>query len=406
MMPAKCKHLLIIILVALLSFCPGCWDYREIEQSSIPSAVGVDLQEDGLLSFSTLLVQPLPPGEAGSSDVQPVLVTSNGQGVALAARKNMLSLSKVPEWAHVRAIILGENLVKNDLSQASDFMTRNRNLRPDISLFISSGTTPEEILAAQFPQTNDLGSGLQSMVKLNQDQLGIYVPTTMEEFTYRLATPGIEPLVPQVTLTDAPSAGNVSDSQTDTNGSQTNNKKKQISLSGAAAFKGRKMAGSLNETECRGYRWLSPTSTEGGLFIIPSPLNPEEDITMEIVVFGTQSRPEIVEGQIKIRIKVEAQLNFYEESGAAPVLEPELAGQIEAAATREIERQIKSCISRSQELGSDFLGWGRLVYEYQPSEWEQVQSEWPNLFPDVKYSLQIKTVLKRNGMTSKSFQFK
>lgn len=402
-MPARCKHLLIFILNALLAFCPGCWDYREIEQSSIPSAVGVDMRQNGLLSFSTLLVQPLPPGEAGSSDLQPVLLTSDGPGVAIAARRNMLSLSKVPEWAHVRAIILGENLVKTDLSLASDFMTRNRNFRPDISLFISKGAAPEEILSARFPLTNALGSGLESLVNLSQEQLGIYVPITMEEFTYRLATPGIEPLVPQVTLIDVPS---VSDGQTDTTGSQTNNKNKQITLSGAAAFKGRKTVGSLNETECRGYRWLSQTSTRGGIFIIPSPLNPEESITLEIVQFSSRSRPEIVEGQVNIRIQVDALLNFYEQSGAALVLQPDLAGQLEAAAAREIEGQIKSCVSRSQELGSDFLGWGRLIDEYQPSYWESIQSEWPNRFPGIKYSLQIKTVLKRSGMTSRSFPFK
>ena len=404
-MYVKAKRLLVYILTALLLLCPGCWDYREIEQSSIPSAVGVDLREDGLLSFSSLLVQPLPPGEAGSSTLEPVLVTSEGRGVAIAARRNMLSLSKVPEWAHVRAFILGEKLSKNDLSQAVDFMTRNRNLRPDISLFISSAVTPEEILATQFPQTNDLGSGLLSLVKLNQEQLGIYVPITMEEFTYRLSTPGIEPLVPQLTLTEAPSAGNVSDGQTDADRNQTNNKKKQLSLSGAAAFKGRKVAGSLNETECRGYRWLSSSSTEGGLFIIPSPLNPEENITLETIYFSTQSRPELIDGQINIKIKVNVLLNFYEESGTAPVLAQELVGQIEAAAAREIERQIKSCISRSQELDSDFLGWGRLVYGYYPSEWEALQTEWSNRFPSIPYDLQTKTTLKRSNMTSKSFQF-
>lgn len=404
-MPARVKPLLICILVVLLPLCPGCWDYREIEQSSIPSAVGIDLREEGLLSFSTQLVQPLPPGEVGSGTLEPILVTSSGHGVALAARRNMLSLSKVPEWAHVRAFILGENLVKTDLSQASDFMTRNRNLRPDISLFISRGATPEEILAAQFPLTNDLGSGLLALVSLNQGELGIYVPVTMEEFTYRLATPGIEPLVPQLTLIDAPSPGDASEGQTDTNGSQTNNKKKQISLSGAAAFKGRKMAGSLNETECRGYRWLSPGSTTGGLFIIPSPLNPAESITMEVSQFSTGSRPEIEDGQIKMKIKLNVSLNFYEENGAAPVLGPEMAGQLEAAAAGEIERQVRGCIIKSQELGSDFLGWGRLVYEYNPSAWEQVQSDWTSLFPGVKYDLQIKTTLTRSGMTSKSFQF-
>jgi len=397
------KRLLVYILAALLPLCPGCWDYRELEQSSIPSAVGVDLREDGLLNFSTLLVQPLPPGEASLGNLEPVLLTSAGRGVALAARRNMLSLSKVPEWSHVRAILLGERLVKSDLAQATDFMIRNRNLRPDISLFISSRATPEEILSAQLPQTNDLGSGLLSLVTLNQEQLGIYVPTNMEEFTYRLATPGIEPLVPQITLAAAPSAGRLSESQTDDGGRQT--EQKQILLSGAAAFKGRKMAGSLNETECRGYRWLSPSSAKGGLLVIPSPLNPEESIALEIVFFSTKSRPMLVDGQISMKIRIEVVLNFYENRGAAPVLEPELVKQIEAAATREIERQITSCISRSQELGSDFLGWGRLVYEYYPSQWEAIQAEWPHRFPGIQYDLQAKTIVKRSGMTSKSFQF-
>jgi Spore germination B3/ GerAC like, C-terminal. len=165
------------------------------------------------------------------------------------------------------------------------------------------------------------------------------------------------------------------------------------------------VAGSLNETECRGYRWLSSSGTEGGLFIIPSPLNPEENITLETIYFSTQSRPEVVDGQINIKIKVNVLLNFYEESGAAQVLEPELVGQIEAAAAREIERQIKSCISRSQELDSDFLGWGRLVYGYYPSEWEALQTQWSNRFPSIPYDLQTKTTLKRSNMTSKSFQF-
>lgn len=388
-------------IIALVLFCSGCWDYREIEQSSLPSAVGVELREDNKFSFSTLLVQPQPPGESGSANLQPILVTGEGQGVALAARRSMLSLSKVPEWAHARSIILGERLIKSDLSLAIDFMTRNRNLRPDITLFVTSSASPEDILSTQTPLVNDMGSGLQELINLNQIQLGVYIPITMEEFTYRLATPGIEPLVPQLSLRAPPST-----LDTDTNSDKANNKKKQIYLNGAAVFKGPKMVGTFNETECRGYRWLNSPVHQGGVIIIPSPVNPEENLLLQIVEFESKTRPEVADGEIEIRIEINAELNLYEESGASPVIDPQTAVQIESAAAREIEAQIFSCINKSQELRSDVLGWGRLVYAYQPDLWEPIASDWVNIFPTVKTKIHVKTILKRTGLTSKSFTFK
>lgn len=400
MQTTSIKLLPFIILLPLL--CTGCWDYRELEQSSIPSAVGVELKEDNTFVFSTLLVQPFPPGEGGSSNLEPVLVNGEGKSIALAARRSMLSLSKIPEWAHVRAIILGENLVKNDLSLAVDFMTRNRNLRDDIGLFICSFDSPEDILSTQTPLVNDLGSGLQELISLNQQQLGIYVPVTMEQFTYRLATPGIEPLVPQLSLREPPEANK----KADTNPGQANTKKKQIYLNGAAVFKERKMVGTLNENECRGYRWLNAPVYQGGVFIIPSPANPQEKLLLQIIGFESKTRPQLVDGQLKMNIEVNAILNLYEQSGATPAIDPQMAVLIAADANREIEHQIISCVNKSQELKSDILGWGRLVYAYQPDLWENIGHDWVNLFPTVKSELKVNTLLKRTGMTHKSFPFK
>lgn len=394
------------LIIALTLLCSGCWDYREIEQSSLPSAMGVELREDNKFNFSTLLVQPLPPGESGSANLQPVLVTGEGPGVALAARRSMLSLSRVPEWAHARALILGEHLIKSDLSLAIDFMTRNRNLRPDITLFVSSSASPEEILSTQTPLVNDVGSGLQELINLNQIQLGVYVPVTTEEFTYRLATPGIEPLVPQLSLRDPPAASQTNGENTDTNSNKANNKKKQIYLNGAAVFKGPKVVGTFNETECRGYRWLSSPVHRGGIIIIPSPFSPEENLLLQIVGFDSKTRPELADGQIEMSIEITAELTLYEQSSASLLIDPQTAVQIESAASREIEAQISSCVNKSQELQSDVMGWGRLVYAYQPDLWETIASDWVNIFPTVKPKIQVKTILKRTGLTSKSFTFR
>lgn len=400
------KRTLVFLIIAMLMFCPGCWDYQELEQSSFPSAMGVELSPDNIFSFSTLLLQPLPPGEAGSSKLEPILITGQGKSVALAARRSMLSLSKIPEWAHVRAIILGENLVKSDLSLSIDFMTRNRNLRPDIGLFICSSASPEDILSVQTPLVNDLGSGLLELIKLNQQQLGIYVPITMEEFTYRLATPGIEPLVPQLSVLEVPDANQTKDENADTKSNKANNNNNRIYLNGAAAFKGRQMVGTLNETECKGYFWLNAKGQQGGIIIITSPMNPEETLLLQVVGFESKSRPELVDGQLQMNLEVNVQLNLYEQSGATPVIDPQTAQQIESLAEQEIEGQVLSCVIKSQELQSDILGWGRLVYAYQPSLWGNMESNWENIFPSLKTKIQVNTLLKRTGLTSKSFPFR
>lgn len=395
------KKILLALLILSTWICPGCWDYREIEQSSVPAAVGVDLDNDQQIVFSTQLVKPMPPGEAGSSTIQPALISGRSPAVAMAARRIMLSLSQVPEWAHVRTIIFGERLVRRDLSLAVDFMTRNRNLRPDINLLIASSATPEAILSTRLPQGSDLGLGLQELVNLSESQLGIYTPITMEEFTYRLSAPGIEPAVPQVSLAVENKPGTTSLKEGDKKAEQADNKT-SLMLDGTAVFKGSKMVGSLNETESRGYRWLRSKHKQGGYFIINSPFGDGETIGFEVRQFDSRTRARITNGQPAIKIEVRALLNLYDQNGTHSVLNDQF-GQLEEAAALEIKRQIESCIAKSQALDSDILGWGSMINAYQPDEWEAVESRWGEIYPTIQADIQVKASIRGLGMTGKAF---
>ncbi len=394
-----------LLISASLLLCPGCWDYREIEQSSVPAAVGVELEDNLQIAFTTQLVRPLSPGEADSSTAQPALITARSYAVALAARRSMLSLSQVPEWSHVKTMILGEKLVNHDLTLTIDFMTRNRNLRPDINLLIASSASPEAILSSRLPQGHELGSGLQELLKISESQLGIYTPTTMEEFTYRLSTPGVEPAVPQIKLIEAETPAEASSKDGDKKAEQTNNKTR-IALDGMAVFKGNRRVGALDETESRGYHWLRAKQKQGGYFTITSPFNPDETIGFEVREFSSNSRARIVDDQPRVQVDLTAYLFFYEQTGPSPILNIEYMEQLESQAAAEIERQAASCIRKAQELNSDILGWGRMIYQHQPDEWERIEPDWNIIFPGIQPDIQVVVKIRGSGLSRESFPIK
>lgn len=398
------KNSLQLICILSLFMLSGCWDLQEINESAITTAAGIERQDDDKIAFSTRLIRPLPSGEAGSGEMEWVVATASDYSVAMAARRLTLSLSKVPEWSHVKTFILGEKLVGHDLSLVIDFMTRNRHLRPDINLLIVSQSSPEEVLSSNLPQVTELGSGLHDLLKLNEKQLGIYVPITMGEFTYKLMTPGIEPVVPQITLEMAQKKSPPEKSG-DKNSGNTNNINK-INLNGMGVLKGKRLVGVMNETESRGYRWLNSSSQAGGLFNAVSPWHENEHIALEIVRFSTKTRPQLSSNNLKMIIEIDSDLGFYEQDFVSDILNLERKDMLQEAANQEIEKQVAACINKAQFLGSDVLGWGRILQEHEPDKWKEIADAWSEQFPLVEYEIHIKSNIIRTMLTSKSFYFK
>lgn len=389
------KRLLIVALLIVLLPVSGCWDLREINASVVASGVGIDLAEGNKIAFTAQLLHITAPSDTGASQSHLTSISAVDYGVAMAARRTMLSLSLVPEWAHVKTVLLGERLARKDLSLCIDFMTRNRNMRPDTNLMICTGNTPEEILQSQLPGNNNPGLGLAEMLPGSQVLLGYYVPIKLEEFTYRLSTPGIEPAVPQIKLISE---------KNDISGASSYQKSKPV-LYGMAVFKGRKMVGSLNEYESRGYRWLASTTRRGGFMTIKSPANSNETIGLEILDFSGKVKPQINGDNITINIKVKADLGFYEQDGTGDLLNPSMTKMLEQAADKEINRQITACINRSQSLESDILGWGDVIRINKPEVWKRLYPRWADVYPVVSSDVQVKTEITRSYLNSKSFKF-
>lgn len=393
------QKLLLLMLFICLICSAGCWDRREINDSTVPLALGIDISKDKNVILSVLLAEPKPPGQSSGDPTGTIVAAGSDYSVSLAARRVLLSLSRVPDWTHVRSLLVSENAARSSLPQIADFMARNRNISPNTTMLIAMQEPPEDFLT----NVGSTGRGLKQLVRVNEFLLGAYVPISMGDFTFALMTPGIEPAVPQVIMKELPSIKN-DPANGDKDEKKKDTKNKRIVLQGTAVFKGKKMVGSLNENESSGYRWLKSAGKTGGFLQVTSPGSTDDQISLEILHFSQKASALVSGRTVSMHIDINVQMAFYEESCSCDLLTPAMLTKLEAVASAEISRQIKDCIMRSQQLNSDILGWGLNLQQHHPDVWKSLGPEWNNIYPFIDYDVKVKTNVVHTYLTNRSFK--
>ncbi|MGI5911272.1 MAG: Ger(x)C family spore germination protein [Syntrophomonadaceae bacterium] len=379
------KYLVLpLILVTLFTNC-GCWNRLEVEKAVVVSGLGVQLLEDGNMRYALRVEMPRISPEGQFMPPQGIVITATGKNMTHAARNLSLFLPHIPLWSHASSLVLGENLARSDLSHITDVFIRNRNVRMDTDIFITHKVTPYELYSIVDPLTGTSARNLPDLVRDQEFILGQYVPTTLFQMLYKLATPGVDLVVPMLT---AATSGN----------------NKTIQLAGLAVFKGPRMVGSLNEMESRGYRWLNPDKNVGGMVAVDMPAG-QGRVNFEVVTFYAKQSPRLKDGRLIMDIKVQAYLNFFEQQGTADLVGLYQRRQLEAAAAQQIEKEIWSCIKKSQRLNSDILGWGLNISKYLPAEWKNIQNKWEELYSQTAACINVNCQVDRIYTSTNSFKF-
>lgn len=365
----------IIILFALF-FISGC-GMTNVEQTAVGSGLGVDLDGQGKILFYAQFNRPVNIQEAGISEIQAEVFVGTGLTPTQAARDIILTLPRLPIWSHADVFVVGETLARTDLSYMADFLARNRNIRKDALIVLAHQATPYDIFQSDFPMSLS-SRGLVDLLEIQEEMYGVYKPVSCDEFLNKAASPGIDPIMPQVTVSQ----------QED---------RPVITLDGMAVFRQNRLVGSLNELESRGYLWLTATKKLGGLIVLDNPLPGLNFVTLEVSRFNSCTYPRIEGGEITMDIEVEAILNLHDQGGLADVQKLENIETLETLASREIERQVRACINGAQQLNGDILGWGKKVYSYYPQVWTTIENNWYEIFPHVRAQVTVQTEIRKQG---------
>lgn len=379
------KKTVMLTLLAFSLSLTGC-GVTEINKASIPLGFGTDYKDNRII-FTSQLANPSSPEQSAGQGPQFTVVSADGATISEAARKISLSTSQTPLWSHSSLLLFSESFARHDMALFMDFVARNRFVRKNIPVVITRNTSPEEVFNVKPLVSPYTATVIRDILQTQEAQIGIYTSLTLLELIDRFAVPGIEPAVPMISI-------------------DKSRQPQKLKLDGMAVFKGRKMVGILNENESRGYRFMRPKMVQGGLFTIPSPVEPKSKVTLELSRSQTTVAPIIQGNNIKMQINIKAEGNFYEQSGSGNLFTPQVFKQLEQTANREIANQINQCINKAQALDSDIFGWGKMVHSSDPQLWKQISSQWDEIFPTIEPEIRVKYEIRRSYLTDKSFVFR
>ncbi len=389
------RKIIISIMLIFITILCGCFDKLEVNQTIVVVAHGWDLQGQNKLLSAQLALTPPREGQLEPGPKFQV-VSAAASTFAEAGRRLSLSLPRRPLWSMADTIIISEKLAREDSALFVDTATRNPRIRYNVSLFLSRGSSPEDIFNIEVPPENYSGTALEKLIENQTAQAGIYIPVDMKDFLYKLSAPGIEPIIPQIMI--------------EGQGGQ-----KKLTLQGTAVFKDRKMAGSLDEQQTRGLALLNPGTIKKTIFNIKSPLISEEEnepvniseiIALELTAYQTRVKPVINGESILMEITIEAEGNLIEDNIIRELGHPETIRKIELAANQALALEVQSCIDQAQALESDILGWGQTISRSHPETWQQLEPGWSEIFAGTKSDIKVEYKLRHTYLQKKAFSFK
>ena len=128
---------LIVLLVATMLLCNGCWDKKELNQLALVQMAAVDYNDD---SYQVTLQLILP-----SADQDMVtgnnLWTMRGDGSSVGEALQQIAQAAPRELYldHLTVVLLGEGLLSQNIEQGIEFLLKENVLRRRTSLLAVQG---------------------------------------------------------------------------------------------------------------------------------------------------------------------------------------------------------------------------------------------------------------------------
>lgn len=130
----------------LINLLTGCWSSKELNEIAILTGLGIDKTENGY----RLSAQVINPGEiAGknsSGRTEVVRYMKSGATIHEAFRKLTTDVPRILYLSHLRIVLFGEDMAREGIGKALDFLSRDHEMRSDFFLSVAKGATAADIL--------------------------------------------------------------------------------------------------------------------------------------------------------------------------------------------------------------------------------------------------------------------
>ncbi len=351
----------IILLIFLTFICTGCYNYKELNELGIVSAMGISKDGD-LYNLDIQLVNVLDSEKSGLNKSPITVISGQGETIFEAARSMNRKTSKVFFLADVDYVFLDQSVLNDGLDEIMDFLIRDTRLSLNFLVVTSTENKSLDILSSISHFDTNSANNLYDAVMNSEIRYGGINSLHVRELINNYYAKGKYTIFPYVYIKDTRKS-----SENDT--LEDSKSESYVEVKNMVFFKD-KEAIELTDEETKGVNFLR---------------NKIKNATLTIECDGGYFTIETLESKMKLKSKLNIdQLNVKGSVGAEIVYygckdnldNVGVLKSISKKAEKEIESYITKAFNKSKKYNYDFLGLGNYIYKNNYKYFDFENKDW------------------------------
>lgn len=376
-------------LILLLPLLSGCYNYRELNDIGITTAVSIDYKDNNFYVIAEV-INPIKQQDASSSNNSPfVNYNSSSSSLQDAFRKVVLESPRQLYAAQLEIIVLSEEVVNNHLEEVLEYFARDPEARTEIKIIVAKTADSTKAITLQTLLTSLSSSNIINSLDLQSKVLGMAYPVTLNELLNMYIDPYLEVVLPSMTLYGNYEIGDEKENIT------TSSPKAIVKIDGSTITKDNKILGYLDLEESKILNLINGKLKETIIkmnyydgYIIFEPnrikVSRELDIKNNIIKINISGYSKTKEIQSNINVK-----------------DPKEVKKLNKALNMELEKKITDTFNSIREkYGTDVFGFQELYYRTNYKYFKENCTNWyEDIYPKIKLEVKANVRLYEKGST-------
>lgn len=376
-------------LILLLPLLSGCYNYRELNELGITTAVSIDYKDNNFYVIAEV-INPIKQQDASSSNNSPfVNYNSSSSSLQDAFRKVVLESPRQLYAAQLEIIVLSEEVVNNHLEEVLEYFARDPESRTEIKIIVAKTEDSTKAITLQTLLTSLSSSNIINSLDLQSKVLGMSYPVTLNELLNMYIDPYLEVVLTSMTLYGNYEIGDEKENIT------TSSPKAIVKIDGSTITKDNKILGYLDLEESKILNLINGKLKETIIkmnyydgYIIFEPnrikVSRELDIKNNIIKINISGYSKTKEIQSNIDLK-----------------DPKEVEKLNKALNMELEKKITDTFNSIREkYGTDVFGFQELYYRTNYKYFKENCTNWyENIYPKIKLEVKANVRLYEKGNT-------
>ena len=205
------------LVVVMICFLGGCYNYEELNSIAIISAIGID-HKDGEFRVSYQIVNSNnASNNTGYEQASVVVYDYPAKSLEESAREASLLTSKRLFASHARVVVISEEVARSYLPDVMDFIYRDPDIRNEFYVVMTKGNSPSDVLKVMTPLVNISGEDIANSLINSNEIMGINESIMFSDLLNKYLNPRCDVVIPSVEIINSrdnrgKNIGNISDS--------------------------------------------------------------------------------------------------------------------------------------------------------------------------------------------------